>query len=160
MDFKTSKRKNKGLSSIMGKKVIAIGNSLMMDDGVALLILDKIKKSLEDNGIETIIGETDVEFCFSLLNEVDVFYIMDSTYYGNLPGTLTFKNLDDIRKTKDQSRSIHSLGLIDLINMYNMDIKGYFIGIEISNIDINLGLSNILQGKVEDISQKVMSFII
>ncbi|WP_258879951.1 hydrogenase maturation protease [Clostridium estertheticum] len=144
----------------MGKKVIAIGNSLMMDDGVALLILDKIRKRLEEKSIESIMGETDVEFCFSLLNEIDVFYIMDSTYYGNVPGTLTFKNLDDIKKTKDQSRSIHSLGLIDLINMYNMDIKGYFIGIEISNIDINLGLSNILQGKVEDISQKVMSFII
>ncbi|MBU3215258.1 hydrogenase maturation protease [Clostridium estertheticum] len=144
----------------MGKKVIAIGNMLMMDDGVALLILDKIKKSLEDNGIETIIGETDVEFCFSLLNEIDVFYIMDSTYYGNLPGSLTFKSLDDIKKIKDHSRSIHSLGLIDLINMYNMDIKGYFIGIEIYNIDINLGLSNILQEKVENISKKVMSFII
>ncbi|WP_375293669.1 hydrogenase maturation protease [Clostridium estertheticum] len=144
----------------MGKKVIAIGNMLMMDDGVALLILDKIKKRLEDKGIETIIGETDVEFCFSLLNELDVFYIMDSTYYGNVPGTVTFKSLDDIKKFKDNSRSIHSLGLIDLINMYRMDIKGYFIGIEISNIDINLGLSNILQGRVEDVSQKVIRFII
>ncbi|MBX4264199.1 hydrogenase maturation protease [Clostridium estertheticum] len=133
---------------------------LMMDDGVALLILDKIKKRLEDKGIETIIGETDVEFCFSLLNELDVFYIMDSTYYGNVPGTVTFKSLDDIKKFKDNSRSIHSLGLIDLINMYRMDIKGYFIGIEISNIDINLGLSNILQGRVEDVSQKVIRFII
>nr|WP_259472933.1 hydrogenase maturation protease [Clostridium estertheticum] len=132
----------------------------MMDDGVALLILDKIKKRLEDKGIETIIGETDVEFCFSLLNELDVFYIMDSTYYGNVPGTVTFKSLDDIKKFKDNSRSIHSLGLIDLINMYRMDIKGYFIGIEISNIDINLGLSNILQGRVEDVSQKVIRFII
>nr|WP_304519478.1 hydrogenase maturation protease [Clostridium estertheticum] len=137
-----------------------MGNMLMMDDGVALLILDKIKKRLEDKGIETIIGETDVEFCFSLLNELDVFYIMDSTYYGNVPGTVTFKSLDDIKKFKDNSRSIHSLGLIDLINMYRMDIKGYFIGIEISNIDINLGLSNILQGRVEDVSQKVIRFII
>ena len=144
----------------MGKKVIAIGNMLMMDDGVALLILNKIKKSLEDKGIETIIGETDVEFCFSLLNEVDVFYIMDSTYYGNVPGTLTFKSLDDLKKFKDHSMSIHSLGLMDLINMYKMDIKGYFIGIEISNIDVNIGLSNILQGKAEDISKKVMGFII
>ncbi|MBU3159587.1 hydrogenase maturation protease [Clostridium frigoris] len=138
---------------------MAIGNMLMMDDGVALLVLEKIKKKLEHNGIETIIGETDVEFCFSLLNEIDVFYIMDSTYYGNVPGTLTFKSLDDIKKIKDYSMSIHSLGLIDLINMYNMDIKGYFIGIEISKIDINLGLSNVLQGKVEEISQKAMSFI-
>ncbi|MGYP001580755840 len=36
----------------------------------------------------------------------------------------------------------------------------YFIGIEIYNLDINLGLSNVLQEKVEDISKKVMSFII
>ena len=144
----------------MGKKVIAIGNRLMMDDGVALLILEKIKNTLENNGIETIIGETDVEFCFSKLNKQDVFYIIDSTYYGNVPGTLTFKSLDDIKKIKDHSMSIHSLGLMDLINMYKMDIKGYFIGIEISNIDINIGLSNILQGKVEDISKNVMNFII
>ena len=144
----------------MGKKVIAIGNRLMMDDGVALLILEKIKNTLEDNGIETIIGETDVEFCFSKLNQQDVFYIMDSTYYGNVPGTLTFKSLDDMEKIKEHSGSIHSLGLMDLVSMYNLDIKGYFIGIEISNIDIKIGLSNILQCKVEYISKKVMSFII
>lgn len=37
--------------------------------------------------------------------------------------------------------------------MYKMDIKGYFIGIEIANIDINIGLSHILQGQVEYISR-------
>ena len=75
----------------MSKKVIAIGNRLMMDDTVAVLILEKIKKTLEGRGIETIIGETDVEFCFSILNEKDEFYIIDSTYYGNVPGIVTFK---------------------------------------------------------------------
>ena len=144
----------------MGKKVIAIGNRLMMDDAVAVLILERIRNILEDKGIETIIGETDVEFCFSKLNEQDLFYIIDSTYYGNLPGTVTFKSLDDIKKITDQSRSIHSLGLMELVNMYNMNIKGYFIGIEIANIDINIGLSNILQGQVEYISNKVLSFIL
>ncbi|MFT5874568.1 MAG: hydrogenase maturation protease [Clostridium sp.] len=143
----------------MGKKVIAIGNRLMMDDAVALMVLEKIQNILEDKGIETIIGETDIEFCFSKLNEEDVFYIMDSTYYGNLPGTVTFKSLDDIKKSRGQSRSIHSLGLVDLLNMYKIDIKGYFIGIEISNIDINIGLSNILEMQVDCISKKVLSFI-
>lgn len=149
----------KGLSN-MSKKVIAIGNRLMMDDAVAVLILEKIKNSLEDKGIETVIGETDVEFCFSNLNEQDIFYIIDSTYYGNSPGTVTFKSLDDIKKVRGQNRSIHSLGLMDLVNMYNMNIKGYFIGIEVANIDINIGLSNILQGHVEYISSKIMNFII
>ena len=144
----------------MGKKVIAIGNRLMMDDAIAIMILEKIKNTLEDKGIETIVGETDVEFCFSKLNEQDMFYIIDSTYYGNQPGTLTFKSLDDIKKTKKHSRSIHSLGLMELVNMYEMNIKGYFIGIEINNIGINIGLSNTLQGQVEYISNKILSFII
>ncbi len=144
----------------MCKKVIAIGNRLMMDDAVAVLILEKIKNILEDEGIETIIGETDVEFCFSRLNEEDVFYIIDSTYYGNLPGTVTFKSLEDIKKIRSQSRAIHSLGLMELVNMYKMNIKGYFIGIEIANIDINIGLSHILEGKLECISSKILKFII
>lgn len=143
----------------IGKKVIAIGNSLMMDDGVAVIILEKIKNILEDKGIETIIGETDVEFCFSKLNEQDVFYIMDSTNYGNVPGTVTFKRLDDVKNIRGH-RSIHSLGLMELVNIYKMDMKGYFIGIEIDRIDINIGLSNILHDKVEYISRKILDFII
>lgn len=144
----------------MAKKVIAIGNRLMMDDAVGVVILEKIKNILEDKGIECIIGETDVDFCFSKLNTEDVFYIIDSTYYGNIPGTVTFKDLRDVKKSTGHSRSIHSLGLVELVNMYNLDIKGYFIGIEIANIDINIGLSHILESKLENISRDILSFII
>lgn len=144
----------------MSEKVIAIGNRLMMDDAVAVLILEKIKNTLEDKGIETIMGETDLDFCFSKLNQEDVFYIMDSTYYGNIPGTVTFKSLNDMVKTRGQIKSIHSLGLMELVNTYKMDIKGYFIGIEIANIDINIGLSNTLQGQIEYISKEILNFII
>ncbi|MGV8983815.1 hydrogenase maturation protease [Clostridium sp.] len=144
----------------MSEKVIAIGNRLMMDDAVAVLILEKIKNTLEDKGIETIIGETDLDFCFYKLNQEDVFYIMDSTYYGNIPGTVTFKRLNDMVKTRGKIKSIHSLGLMELVNTYKMDIKGYFIGIEIANIDINIGLSNALQGQIEYISKEILNFII
>jgi len=144
----------------MSEKVIAIGNRLMMDDAVAVLILEKIKNVLEDKGIETIIGETDLDFCFSKLNQEDVFYIMDSTYYGNLPGTVTFKSLQDMVKGVDNIGPVHSLDLMGLINTCKMDIKGYFIGIEVANIDINIGLSNTLQGKIECISKEILNFII
>jgi hydrogenase maturation protease len=142
------------------KKVIAIGNRLMMDDAVAVVILEKIKNELEEKNIEAIIGETDVEYCFSKLNQQDIFYIIDSTYYGNIPGTVTFKSLKDIKNTSGYYRSIHSLGLMELVNMYKMDIKGYFIGIEIDNIDINIGLSNLLQSQIDYISRDILNFII
>lgn len=132
----------------------------MMDDAVAILILEKIENILEAKGIEAIIGETDVDYCYSELNEVDIFYIIDSTYYGNTPGTLTFKRLDDMKMNRGKNKSIHSLGLIDLINVYKMNIKGYFIGIEIEDININIGLSHILQEKINFISKKILSFIL
>jgi len=49
---------------------------------------------------------------------------------------------------------------MELVNIYGIDIKGYFIGIEIANIDINIGLSHILQNKIENISRDILSFII
>ncbi len=143
----------------MGKKVIAIGNKLMMDDGAALFVIENIKNVLESKGIEVIIGETDVDFCFSKLNDSDEFYIIDAVLYGKSVGTLAFKNLKDVKKIKEQS-AIHSLSLIDLINIYKLEVKGYFIGIEIGKISMNIGLSNVLQLQFKDICSKVLNFII
>lgn len=143
----------------MSKKVIALGNKLMMDDGIALIVLEKIQNILKQSGIESIIGETDVDYCFSFLNSIDEFYIIDSTYYGYFPGTVSFMNLEDL-KNQTKNTSIHSLALIDLINIYKLDIKGYFIGIEIDRIDINLSISSILEKCLEDICSKILKLIL
>lgn len=144
----------------MGKKVIGIGNKLMMDDGAALFVLENIKINLEAKDIEVILGETDVDYCFSKLNCQDEFYIIDSTCCGNSPGTVIFKTLDDVKKLKTNDCLVHSLGLIHLINIYELNIKGYFIGIEIGNININFGLSSILVEQFDAICNKVLNFIV
>ncbi|NMM63834.1 hydrogenase maturation protease [Clostridium sp. P21] len=143
----------------MGKRVIAIGNRLMMDDGVALFVIESIKNVLENKGVEVIIGETDVDFCFFKLNKDDEFYIVDAFLGSESPGTLTFKNLKDMNEIKRQI-GIHSLGIIDLINRYSLEVKGYFIGIEIGKISMNIGLSNILQLQFKGICSKVLNFIV
>lgn len=143
----------------MKKKVIGIGNKLMMDDGAAIFVLQNIKNDLEYNGIEVIIGETDVDFCFSKLNNVDEFYIVDSYFSGKIPGTLTFKKIKDVKKIRKHC-AVHSLGLMDLIDIYGIEVKGYFIGIEIGRIDMNIGLSNDLQVKFKDVCSKILKFMI
>lgn len=144
----------------MNKKVIAVGNKFMMDDGIALFVLDNIKTTLESGGIEVILGETDADFCFSKLNMEDEFYIVDSCLLGNAPGTVIFKTLREIKKQKTKHGLSHSLGVIDLMNIYNLDAKGYFIGIEIGDIHIRMGLSNILQKQFQVICNKILNFII
>ncbi|AWI04992.1 hydrogenase maturation protease [Clostridium drakei] len=143
----------------MKKIVIGVGNKLMLDDGVAIFLLENIKSVLEDNDIEVIIGETDVDFCLSKLNNVDEFYIADSYFSDKVPGDLTFKKIKDIKKIRKQCAA-HSLGLMDLIDIYGIEVKGYFIGIEIGRIDMNIGLSNDLQVEFKDICSKVLNFIL
>ncbi|AKA68791.1 hydrogenase maturation protease [Clostridium scatologenes] len=143
----------------MKKVVIGVGNKLMLDDGIAIFVLENIKSVLEDNGIEVIIGETDVDFCFSKLNNVDEFYIADSYFSDRIPGDLTFKKIKDVKKIREHC-AVHSLGLMDLINIYKIEIKGYFIGIEIGSIDMSIGLSNDLEVKFKDICSKILSFIL
>lgn len=144
----------------MSKKVIALGNRLMMDDGIAVVVLENIEKQLGNKGIEVIFGETDVDYCISKLNAEDEFYIIDATHYDSYPGKVIVTSLEDMKKQYISNNSIHSLGLIDLININKLDIKGYFIGIEISCIDINIGLSNSLEQRLEAICNKVLNFII
>ena len=143
----------------MKKTVIAIGNRLMMDDAIGILVAENIKGLLECEGIEVIVGETDIEYCFSKLNLSDEFYIVDSTHYGSHPGTVTFKTLGEVKNSRAMNCSIHSLSLIDLMNLYKVNIKGYFIGIEISNIEINIGLSDVLKEQFQVISHKVLKLI-
>jgi hydrogenase maturation protease len=144
----------------MKKSVIAIGNRLMMDDAIGISVIESIKRVLELKDIEVIIGETDIDYCFSKLNLKDEFYIVDSTCYGNIPGTVIVKTLEDAKKFRAENYSIHALNLINLISLYKLDIKGYFIGIEIENIEINIGLSIVLKEQFQVISNKVLSIII
>lgn len=144
----------------MSKKVIALGNRLMMDDKIALLVSEYLLKVFTDNNIEVIIGETDVDYCMSKLNLEDEFYIIDSTCFGNVAGTITTSPLRDIKKAYKYQKQTHSLNLLDLINIYNIDVKGYFIGIEIQSIQIGYDISDELQINFQSICSEILKFIV
>ncbi len=144
----------------MSKKVIALGNRLMMDDKIALLVSENLLKVFTDNNIEVIIGETDVDYCLSKLNCEDEFYIIDSTCFGNAAGTVTTKPLPCIKKDYKYEKQTHSLNLLDLINIYNIDVKGYFIGIEVQSIKMNYEISIELQVKFQSICSEISKIIV
>ncbi|MCH5138729.1 hydrogenase maturation protease [Clostridiaceae bacterium UIB06] len=139
-------------------KVIAIGNELMEDDGIALIAVEKIREELIDNNIEVIIGETDFEYCISLVEEGDILFIIDASYYGKEPGKLTVLNLEKCTYRK-RIYTQHSCSVIDLIKQYYKYVRGYIIGIEVSNISFKLGLSKELESKIDIISEKVLKYI-
>lgn len=139
-------------------KVIAVGNTLMEDDGIAIVVLEKLKEKLIDRNIEAIIGETDFQYCISSIEDGDFIFFIDAVYYGKNPGAIIVNPLEKYRYKKKYYTQ-HSYSVFDLIKLYFKDISGYIIGIEIGEINFMYGLSKALQNNVDIISENVLKEI-
>lgn len=139
-------------------KVIAVGNTLMEDDGVAVVVLDKIKEELIRNNIEAIIGETDFGYSLSLIEDGDFIFFIDAVYYGKKTGEITVISLEKYRGQKKYYTQ-HDCSIVDLMRLYFKNVNGYIIGIEIGEISFKYGLSNVIKSNIDAISNRVLKEI-
>jgi len=136
-------------------KAIGIGNRIMMDDGIAIAVLESIKINLESIGIEVIIGETDFQFCFHQLMEDDFVIILDAAYSGAVAGSIHIYKLEETAVAYGETSSQHDMNIFDLMRLYSKPLKGYLIGIEITEIGFGCELSDTLKKKFNDICLEV-----
>lgn len=132
----------------------------MGDDGVAIHVIEKLSKNFEKSGIEVIIGEVDFQYCLGKIEEGDYIIIIDATWFGIEPGTVTVNSLKDIyRLNADQSMfSQHGYSLIKALEIYKA-IEGRIVGIEGQNFDFDLSLSSNIEASFNNICCKVYETI-
>lgn len=140
-------------------KAIGIGNRMMMDDGIAIAVLESLKTNLESMGIEVIIGETDFQFCFHQLKEDDFVIILDAAYSGAEAGSVHSCELEEVIAAYGETNSQHEMSVFDLLRLYSKPLKGYFIAIEIAESGFGCELSDALKGIFNDICLKVEKMI-
>ncbi|MBL4935937.1 hydrogenase maturation protease [Clostridium sp. YIM B02515] len=145
----------------MSVKIIAIGNRLMGDDGLAIQILEKLSEKFEKNCMKVIIGETDFEYCLGIIEEKDYIIIVDATWFGIGPGTVTVNSLKDVyRLNVNQSLfSQHGYSLIKALEFSYRFIDGIIVGIEGKNFDYSFSLSNDIEVSFDNICNKVYETI-
>lgn len=143
----------------MSIKVIAIGNTLMSDDGIGIRILENIKDSLKVHGIDTFIGETDFEYCISVIQDGDYIFIIDASMLGKNPGTITIIPIDEYSNLKNRNFQ-HSCSFSDLLYIYHKSVNGYIIGIEIEKIYMGIDISKHLHESIQQISAIVYNTIL
>jgi len=143
----------------MKVKCIAIGNRIMGDDSIGIKILEELSSEFKKEKIEIIFGETDVNYALSKIDDGDMVFIFDSTYFDITPGTVTFTPIEKLQKEQHQIYSQHQPSLINLLNIYKKTVKGYIVGIEVEEIHFSLDLSEILNIKFLSICEEVRSFI-
>ncbi len=139
----------------MNKKLIAIGNRIMKDDGIAILVAESLYEKFVDKEFKVIIAETDIDFGLSSFKKNDFIIMMDATYYGIEPGSVTVSPFNEMKDYIKQCFSQHDMNLLNLLSTYFPTIKGYFLGIEIDEVEFGLELSQKLQSQFESICKKV-----
>lgn len=143
----------------MAAKCIAIGNRIMGDDAIGIKVAEELSTKCINENIEFIFGETDNEYAFSKIEHGDLLFIIDSTYFELIPGTVTFTSINDLSLGNNLT-SQHQPSLIHLIKLYRKNIKGFVIGIEVEKIEFSTELSESLKLKINQICEEIFEFII
>lgn len=142
-------------------KVIAIGNLLMCDDGIALKVIDYIREDIENLqlGIECIKAETDFNFAVDNIENDDFIFVMDSTLMGINCGQITQISLAKVDKYFNNSFSSHNMSLVSALDKLEIKVNGIIIGIEAGKVELGLGISNQLQKRFDKVCTEVYKII-
>lgn len=142
----------------MGIKCIAIGNRIMGDDSIGIRVAEEISTKLKEQDIEVIFGETDIDYTLNKIDNGDLIFIIDATYFGTIPGSITFTDIKEVNTPKEVF-SQHQPSLINLVNTYKESVKGFVIGVEVKEIQFSLELSDMLENNFSRICEEVIDFI-
>lgn len=141
-------------------KLIAIGNTFMGDDGIALKVLERIEDELSQfkQEIDVIYGETDFIYCLNKINDKDLVIILDSTYLGGAVGKVRVFTLKETYELIKRPHFQHELSLIYLLEEFK-DVEGYVIGIEVCEVNYSEDISAVMQSKLTGICNEVIKWI-
>jgi len=143
----------------MAIKCIAIGSRLMADDQIGVAVLEEITSELKSKEIEAIISETDTFYALSRIENGDFLFVLDATYLGIKPGTVTCMPIAEAISERQRSNSLHQESLIDLLRISKIAVEGFFIGIEVDQLAFCFELSESLKTKLPVICSEVMGII-
>ncbi|MBC2579052.1 hydrogenase maturation protease [Clostridium sp. DJ247] len=143
----------------MEKKIIALGNISMCDDGIGVKVLEFLTSKLTLLGFHIIMGETDINYCLNKIENDDFIIILDSSYYGIQPGNVTVTPLKEIDICSNNYLCTHAIDLVKALDSSNKKVHGFIINIEAYEFYFNFDLSPDLEMKFSEICKQCLEHI-
>ena len=134
----------------MSIKIIALGNLLMGDDGIAVYLAKMLEEEMVYLGFEIICAETDVGYLLGGIHTDDYLILLDAT--TQLPcGALQEYPIHG-GKVCPTGILQHDYSLLTLFELYFPEVTGALIGIGIAELGYHYGLSQQLSERLVDLS--------
>lgn len=138
---------------------MGVGNRLMMDDGVGLLVVEHLaKEQASDEEVCYAVGETDFAYCLELAAQTDRLILVDAVETNQRPGAVTLFPLQELSPA-GLGLSLHHAHLVDLLLQQDPFTTAVLVGIEPFHIAFHWGLSPELEGRFAQIVDDVRAAI-
>jgi len=138
--------------------VLGIGNRLMRDDGIGVYIVETLQKENESGDLQYLVGETDIDYCLRVMEDVDRLIIVDAVKSDREVGDVSCHPIEEIGSFQ-LGISIHDLHLFSIIPIMYPLLHVTVIGIDVERVDFGLGLSQALELQLPRIVHDVRSMV-
>jgi hydrogenase maturation protease len=148
----------------MAKKVtlLGLGGILMRDEGAGVHAVRFIKEHYEiPPGLEIVDGGTSGLDLLAFIENRDRVLVVDAVNFGKHPGYIGVLNNQEIPVHFGCKDSLHHLGLMDVLAAAQLldaaPKETCLIGIQPSSIEMGLELSGIIQAKLGELVDQVIT---
>lgn len=142
------------------KLIIGIGNPLMEDDGIGVRLAEILADDPELEEFAIAAGETDLDYCLSLIADAGCCILLDAAWLGDTPFTVRTQELGQVLKTPGSAHTFHDFDLIQAMRRYRMVKEGCMITVEVSSVSLSPGLSPAMQERLDEIVRSVKQKIL
>lgn len=139
--------------------VLGIGNRIMMDDGVGVLVVEELNKRKAPSLVRYAVGETDVDFCLEEMQHAKKLIIVDAGYFEE-PCSVSAYSLTEILDEYSFGNTAHEANLLHAMKQYGIRKEGWLVTIGICRIDFCPELSQKMRERFQYICNEVERMII
>jgi len=146
--------------------VVGTGNILMLDEGVGVHVIDQLRRKGVPPDVELFDAGVAIADVMDDLSQFDRVIIVDATRGGEEPGAIYKYRLEDLNMEDFRNRhltSAHEITLVETLMLNkltdNLPEDILLIGVEPARMEAGIGLSEILEGKMDAIVDVLMEEI-
>ena len=154
------------MTDLLNKKpvlVVGVGNSIMMDDGCGVEVINQLQEEFENEHVDIFEGGTLGIDMLPWLSDREVIIFIDAVEANQKPGTIFRFEPNEVNYKNAIKTSVHQIGLIDSLNMTNFigkaPKKTILIGIQPNIIDWGLELSEEVKASIPKVKKLVIDEI-
>ena len=130
--------------------ILGIGNILLKDDGIGVHIINELLKEDYPQNVDIVDGGTSILDLLDVFVKNDKIIVVDTLKGGHEPGTIYKVTPEEMGSYIKSNSSLHDVQVLDMLknaNLLGYNPKVIIIGVEPSEIEYDIGLSNVLKSE-------------